>query len=258
MVVPMSTELPRTGDGFRNPVYRTGLVVLLVLVGLAPIGWVVLTVRQRPEVEMVELLVAAKDLPVGTMLTREDLAGEKIVKGKKVPRSELPPAFVTDREDLVDKKLSRPVRAGEPFDPQELNTRGAITTPPGLDMVSLQIGSSAVGFVGPGSRVDVLAAVRDGTKLRAFPLLVNMLVVAVDTHPIYRGGVPDPPLVSLPVTEKQALVLALAKGRGYSLEVVLRDPEKGPETDKDYDIDKLIKLLSVEVAPAPHPVGEPR
>jgi hypothetical protein len=63
------------------------------------------------------------------------------------------------------------------------------------------------------------------------------------------------------VTEKQALLLSLAKSRGCSAELVLRNPNKPPTDDEGYDFDKVSKFLSevpepIEVAPAPHPVGE--
>jgi Flp pilus assembly protein CpaB len=205
-------------------------------------------------VEQVEVLVAAKDLPVGTMLTREDLVGDKVVKTRKLPKEGLPPSFVINREDLMDKRLSRPVRAEETFNPLDLSKGGSITLPEGYDMISLQVGvgQAAAGFVGPGSRVNVLATVRMSNRLTAFPLLVNMLVVAVDTQTTYdkNGVFPTLSMVSFAVTQKQALLLSLAKNRGCTLELMLRHPSKTSEADKDYDIDKVEKLLSDETSKA--------
>ena len=50
--------------------------------------------------EQVEVLVAAKDLPVGTQLSRDDL--KTSVKKRKMPKDGLPPAFVVDENVLVD------------------------------------------------------------------------------------------------------------------------------------------------------------
>jgi Flp pilus assembly protein CpaB len=168
-------------------------------------------------------------------------------------------------------KLSRPVRAGEAFNPQELNKSGAMPMPDGgVDLVSLQVnvGAAAAGRVGPGSRANIHATRRVGKKVEEFPLLVNMFVVAVDTYqtPNKDGALTVVNMVSFALTERQTLLVGLAKNRGCTLELELCDPTKGPEAFKDYDFDEVVKRLSdevgdatpVEVAPPPRPVGEPR
>jgi pilus assembly protein CpaB len=204
----------------------------------------VVPVEPRP-MEKVEVLVAAKDLPVGTLFTREDLA--KVVKTAKLPKGALPLAFVANAEELLDKRLTRSIRQGETFNWQDLSKGGVITLPEGYDMVSIQVtpGQAAAGFIVPGSRVDVLATLRTGDKMQAFPLLVNVLVVAVDTRTIVKcEPFPDMNIVSFAVTQKQALLLDLAKSRGCNLSLLLRNPNKTDEADKNYNIDEVIKLLS--------------
>jgi Flp pilus assembly protein CpaB len=272
------------------PICRNGLIgIQFVLLAITTTGWIVTATRDRaatpttePTItparapETVEMFVAAKDLPARTLLTSENLKDDQVVKIRRWPKDGLPPAFVTNREDLVGKWLTRPVGAGEALDPRELSK--IITLPDGYDMVSLQVNIPlTVGWVEPGNRVNILATLRMGSKLYAFPLLVDVLVLAVDTLTSYDWkGLPSPTMVSFAVTEKQALVLALAKNRGCTLELMLRHPSRGAETDKDYDIDKLIKLLNdervvgvdiargvpvvepIESAPPPRPVGESR
>lgn len=198
-------------------------------------------------VEQVEVLVATKDLPVGTMLGKDDL--KNIVKTKKVPKDGLPPAFVTDVNDLAGKRLSRAVRMEETFNPADLVTGGYITLPTGMDMISLQIslGNAASGFVGPGSRVDILATARLSGRTIAFPLLVNMLIVAVDNQVAYsrEGTFANLNTVSFAVDRKQALLLALAKSRGCTMELLLRHPEDKREEEK-YKIDDVLKMLQDE------------
>ena len=70
--------------------------------------------------------------------------------------------------------------------PQDLSKHSSPTRAGGVRhvVVSIQVGggNAAAGFVGPGSRVNVLATVRLNNKLCAFPLLVRrMLVVCVST-----------------------------------------------------------------------------
>ncbi|MBY0456546.1 MAG: hypothetical protein K2V38_04360, partial [Gemmataceae bacterium] len=131
-----------------------------------------------------------------------------------------------------------------------LRTRG-LELPPGYHMSSLQINAAAAaaGFVGPGSRVNVLATVRLGTRVESFPLLVNMLVVAVDTQTSYTkengtGTFPTLNTVSFAVKQKEALLLSLAKNRGCSLELLLlSNNTDANEMAKDYRIDDVIKKL---------------
>src|SRR6266545_997298 len=247
---------------------QKNVILMVVAVGCGLVAaFLTSQMSAKGQVEQVDVVVAAKDLPVGTMITREEL--KTAVKVKKVPKDGLPPSYITNPEDLVDKRLSRPVRTEETFNPQDLSKGGAITLPEGYDMASLQIGvaNAAAGFVGPGSRVNVNAVVKMGNKTYAFPLLVNMLVVAVDTQTTYtkEGTFPSMNTVSFAVKEKEALLLSLAKSRGCTLELLLRHPSKSSESDKEYKIETVLKLLSeekeqpaIEAAPAPRPVGEVR
>ena len=78
-----------------------------------------------------------------------------------MPKAGLPPAYVISPQDLLDKRLSRPVRVEETFNPHDL-VKGGLTLPEGYDMVSirLDVSQAAGGFVDPGSRVNVSATLR--------------------------------------------------------------------------------------------------
>ena len=225
---------------------QKNVILMVVAVGCGLVAAFLTSQMSAKQVEQVEVIVAAKDLPVGSMFTREEL--KTMVKIKKVSKDGLPPTVVTNMDDLLEKRLSRPVRAEETFNPADLSKGGAITLPDGYDMVSLQVGvaQAAAGFVGPGSRVNVNATLRLGTKTHAFPLLVNMLVVAVDTQTTYskEGTFPSMNTVSFAVKEKEALLLSLAKSRGCAVELMLRHPGKSTKADENYNIDEVTKLLS--------------
>jgi Flp pilus assembly protein CpaB len=231
---------------------QKNVILMVVAVGCGLVAaFLTSQMSAKSQVEQIEVVVATKDLPVGTVLNRDDLKAS--VRMKKVPKDGLPPSFVTNPEDLVDKRLARPVRAEETFNPQDLTKGGVITLPEGYDMVSLQVGvaNAAAGFVGPGSRVNVNATLRLGNKLYAFPLLVNMLVVAVDNNTAYTkdGTFPSMNTVSFAVKEKEALLLSLAKSRGCSIELMLRHPTKTSDTDKNYNIDEVLKILQDDQNP---------
>lgn len=227
---------------------QKNMVLMVVAVGCGLVA-AFLTAQMSgrgAQVEQVEVIVAAKDLPVGTQLSRDDL--KTAVKRKKFPKDGLPPAFVTDENLLVDKRLSRPIRAEETFNPQDLSTGGVVTIPIGQHMHTLPVGMPAAvaGFVGPGSRVDVLVTVRLGTGTKAFPLLMNMLILAVDQQVAYdkTGTFPQLNSVSFAVTRKQALLMDLARARGCTVSLLLRNPEDKGKEDEGYDIDKVTALLS--------------
>jgi len=128
---------------------QKNVILLVVAVGCGIVAaFLTAQMRAGQQVEQVDVLVAARDLPVGTTLTREDLKDERLVKIKKLPKDGLPPAFIVDKELLVDKRLARPLRAEETFNPQDLLKGGAITLPKDHNMVSLPVG---VGQARPGS-----------------------------------------------------------------------------------------------------------
>jgi Flp pilus assembly protein CpaB len=228
---------------------QKNVILMVVAVGCGLVAaFLTSQMNAKGQVEQIDVLVAAKDLPVGTVITKDDV--DKYVKVKRVPKDGLPPAFVTEKEQLLDKRLSRPLHAEETFNPQDLLKGGAITLPPGYGMVSLPVGvgQAAAGFVGPGSRVDVIATLRLSRKLHSFPLLINMLVVAVNTQTTIDAGnggaFPNLTMVSFAVKEKEALILALAKTRGCTLELLLRHPETSDSNQKNDKLDEIVKLLS--------------
>jgi pilus assembly protein CpaB len=225
---------------------QKNLVLMVVAVGCGLVAAFLTTqINAKPKVEMVKVLVASKDLAVGTMLTEAEY--DKLVATKDVSKDSLPPQFATTKEEIIGRRLTRPVLKDETFAPGALTKGGVITLPEGKDMISLPMSASsgAGGFVGPGSKVDILAGLRLGEELKTFPLLVDMHVLAVNQHVSYdsgkTGAFPDMSTVSLAVTQEEALLLTLAKQRGCTLELLLR--YSGKPLDKDYDIKKIRKLL---------------
>jgi len=232
---------------------QKNLILMVVAVGCGLVAAFLTTqINAKPKIEHVDVWVAAKDLPVGTLMTKADLP--KLIVKKQMAKDSLPQAFVTSEEELIDRRLNRPVLKDEPFNPGSLTKGGVITLPEGKHMVALPIGVSngVAGFVGPGSKVDVLATLKLDQTLEAFPLLVDMLVLAVDGNVSYdtskNGVFASMSTVSFAVTQEEALLLALAKNRGCHLELLLRHP--GTPTDKDYDIKKIRKMLESDKSPA--------
>src|SRR5262249_52351324 len=113
------------GAGFRTWHVVVFLVVVVVAVDIMSIqlmspqnnsfSYVSAPATQPRSPVLVDVLVAAKDLPVGTKFTREEL--EKAVKVRKVPKDNLLPGYVGSADELVNKRLTRSVRADEIINP---------------------------------------------------------------------------------------------------------------------------------------------
>src|SRR5436305_641671 len=123
----MSLNAFRAGCSFRRLASLCGLGAALVVFLAVAVSWIATARDPSAQTETVEVFVAAKDLPVGTRLDKDDLEDEKLVKVKRVPKAELPSAYITNKDDLADKRLSRPLRTGAPFNPQDL-IKGTLIT----------------------------------------------------------------------------------------------------------------------------------
>jgi len=226
---------------------QKNLILMVVAVGCGLVAAVLTSqMSAKPKVETVHVIVAARDLPVGTLFTKEDLP--KMVKTKQLPKDAVPPEYVQTHEDLLEKRLSRPIRADESFNPKDLNKGSIVTLPPGMDMMTVAMGMSeaVAGFVTPGSKVDILATRNSGNKKVAFPLLVDMLVVAVDQTtglPEKGGTFAALNTVSFAVDRDQALLLQLARSSGCTLALVLRHQGNTNEKDENWNAEDVLSFL---------------
>lgn len=210
---------------------QKNVILMVVAVGCGLVAAFLTSQMTAKNQEMVDVLVASRDLSVGTTFTKEEIS--KQVAYAKRPKEGLPPVLVNNPDDLLGKKLSRPIHAGETFNPADLSV-GGVVIPEGYDMVTMpaSVISAAGGFVGPGSRVDVIASARLGSKVHVFPLLVNMQVLAVDNNTTYEknGVFTQLSGVSFAVTNDDTMLLNLAQARGATLSLRLRNANKKAET----------------------------
>jgi Flp pilus assembly protein CpaB len=232
---------------------QKNLVLMVVAVGCGLVAaFLTSQMSAKPAVETVDVVVAAADIPVGVGIGKDDLP--KYLKTKKLPKDVVPADIVENPEELVDKRLIRPIRADETISRKDL-MKGGIQIPRGKHLLTLSLDTAraAAGLAQPGSRVDVLAFVSISNKLTAMPILVDMLVLAVNGQTTIdpnnqSQGVST---VSFAADRKQGLVLELAKGRGCQMSLLLRHPdERNTENDKNYNIDEVISLLQDDKNPA--------
>ncbi len=180
----------------------------------------------------VGIVVASKDLPIGTSITRENV--ETLTTTKSVSKAALPEKYISDFNTLVGKRLTRSLRQDEPFNPTDVTAESTLALEEGKQVVVIPISAENVtgGFVIPSSRVDILAQARTGTKSEVFTLIPDIKVLAIDS------GVKA--MVTFAADEKQALLVSLAKKADCTLHLVLLPPD-APK--REYDHDKTLARI---------------
>ncbi len=227
-------------------------IALLVAVGAGVAGVVLLeTYKARFEEEKsggepVAVLTLTQDLPLGTPITQEILAVR-----------ELPEAYVEERHiresdarKVIGVRPSHAIQANESLLWTDLATGGARRN---LSTV-IQNGKRAItvpgqegtltALVKPGDRVDLLMTANRGLEMVTFPLLQNLLVLAVgtdlghgdeETGSTTSNNMRHAVTVSVTLSEAQLISIAMQTGR---LTPVLRNPadivvaENFPEATK--------------------------
>ena len=209
----------------------------------------------QPEAASATLIVAARDLQIGTVVKELDV---KSVDWK----GELPPHAINKTEDIIGRGVMATIYTGEPIVETRLAAKGAggglaATIPIGMRAVAVRVDDvmGVAGFVTPGMRVDVLIMGTPPTGSNAGTvsktLLQNIEVLSAGQQ-IQRDneGKPIPvPVVNLLATPEQAEILSLASNHAR-IQLVLRNP-----LDKDQAKTAgaaLGPLFSGQTA-APHP-----
>ncbi|KMO32134.1 pilus assembly protein CpaB [Methylobacterium variabile] len=193
-----------------------------------------------PAIEMVEVLVAAAELPMGQSLKAPDLRWQPWPKAAAgdgfLQRSGAPTAL----EDTVGSIVRSPLLAGEPIRREKLikaNGSGFLSAilPSGMRAVAITIdargANTAGGFILPNDRVDVLRTYRDEDSSRvgggdvqvSDTILTNIRVLAVGQTVQERNGerVVTGDTATLELTPSQAEAVTLAQKVGQ-LSLALR------------------------------------
>jgi Flp pilus assembly protein CpaB len=122
-----------------------------LLAGLCAAGATLAAVRVMapPAPATVSLLVAARDLPAGEVLTDDDL------RSRRVPAGAVPADVV---RVPVGATLAAPLREGEAVTDVRVVGPGLVATDPGRVALPVRLSDAGqAALLGPGDRVDVLA-----------------------------------------------------------------------------------------------------
>jgi pilus assembly protein CpaB len=209
--------------------------------------------QAAPQPAGVQVLVAKRDLPVGTFLRPEHL------RWQAWPEASLSPAYAVEGkkklEDFVGSVVRLPIASGEPITDGRVVSPGnsgflAAVLRPGYRAVSVPVTvtSGISGFVFPGDHVDVLLThnlpqpVDGGLERRAgLTVLRDIRVLALDQRvDVKPGENAVPRTATIEVTPKQSEVVAVVVEMGklsLSLRSLQRDEPLLPENDPFQQVD---------------------
>ena len=210
------------------------VMALALLSGLAA-AWLALNYLRQPESPIrsaepvvTEVVVAARDLSLGTVLTAED------VKLVDWPGGVLPEGYSASVEEVLGRGVISNVALNEPLLSRKIAVKEAggglpIVIPEGMRGVSVRVDDviSIAGFVLPGTRVDVLVTLDQGTQqnnpvtkliLQNIPVLTSGQVVEQNVN----GEPIQVTVITLLVNPEEAEELVLAATRGR-IQLALRN-----------------------------------
>ncbi|MBL8137480.1 MAG: Flp pilus assembly protein CpaB [Acidobacteria bacterium] len=244
---------------------RTILVLLFSLVVASVASFVVYRQVQAIPVREVEVrsypvAVAAKALPMGTLLSATD------VKLVSWPQSSPVPGAFSTVESVVNRGLLAGVVENEPLTPTKVADAQAgaglaPTIPPGMRAVSVKVDEvvGVAGFAVPGARVDLVVALTQQDQNVSRVVVTNVLVLTAGTkydQDAARDGRPVPAtVVTLVVTPEDAERISLAASVGR-ITLALRNPlDIEPTATRGM---RLASLMGAADPPPPSTVPAPR
>jgi len=175
-----------------------------------------------------DVIVAADDIQVGSRVEEHD------VRIARFPASGLPPGAYTKRSQVMGRGVIIPISRGEFVLPSKLAPENAgaglpALIPPGMRAVSVRVNEvvSVAGFVGPGTRVDVLlTGTPNGTSESQTTTVLQNVAVIASGQRLERnaaGEAQATPVITLLASPEDAERLTLASSEG-KIQLVLRNP----------------------------------
>jgi len=237
---------------------RTLAVLLIALAVAAAATYAVFVAVSRIPVRQVEVAstfvaVATENLANGTRLTKDHI---KLVGWpSKAPVK----GSFSSVEDVIGRGLIQPVSANEPLTetklaPIEAGAGLPPSIPPGMRALSVRVNDviGVAGFTVPGTRVDLLATLKDGDNTMTRSVVSNIQVLTagtmIDQEKAKDGQAIRSSVVTLLVTPEDAERITLAQNTG-SIMLVLRNPLDVLPTETDG-----ARMRSLMGSPAPPPV----
>jgi pilus assembly protein CpaB len=173
------------------------------------------------------MVVAARELPLGSVLTRDS------VKLRNIPENLFPTGGFSRVEDVLDRPVISAIQPDEPVVEARVAARGsglglAPLIPPGMRAMAVRVNDvvGVAGFLLPGMRVDVLVTGRPPGRSESYTrtVLQNITVLSagqtIETDG--KSQAINTPVVTLLVSPGDAETLTLANNEGH-VQLVLRN-----------------------------------
>lgn len=239
---------------------RLSSILLLAFIVAAIASYLVYRVAgtqmHGPQTATVPIVVAAHDLPIGTLIKDADLTVGKWV-------GDLPKGAMPNKEAAIDRGVVSQMYAGEPILDTRLATAGsggglAATIQQGMRACAVRVDDvvGVAGFVLPGMRVDVLvsgnspgAYASTGPKVKTLLQNIQVLSAGANIQKDAEGKPVQVQVVNLLVTPEQAELLSLASNQ-TKIQLVLRNP-LDTETPKTPGV--AMTSIFTDDNPAPRP-----
>ena len=209
------------------------LIAFVIAGGCAWVVYRLVGVRlaaSRP-MAMAQLVAAAKDIPLGAVITKADLTTITIA-------GTAPKGTILKMDDAVGRGVISEIFQGEPILESRLAGIGsggglAPTIPQGMRACAVRVDEvvGVAGFVIPGSRVDVLVSgnppgpggTSQGVETQTLLQNIQVLSAGTDIQKDAEGKPQQVQVVNLLVTPEQAETLSLASNQ-LKIQLVLRNP----------------------------------
>ncbi len=239
------------------------------------LSWMIFRRATAPSArDTVQVVAAARELPVGRRLAAADL------KLAEIARKDLPVGHIANTSDVLARAVLLPLSANElilesKLAPKQGGEGLTAIIEPGKRAVTVQVNETigVAGFVQPGTKVDVVftRSLPNGDSA-ATTILQNVTVLAFGRNmqrPSQKPG--DPPAapvsgplatVTLLVTPEEAARVALATQRG-KIQLALRNPLDNETTEAQAVYAEDLGIAEPERGPrgpvaAPPPVEAPK
>jgi len=208
---------------------RLIIVLVLALISGLLAGWLALRLLQRTPTGQVqterssaEIVVAARDLPLGRVLTAQD------VKVVGWPGDAIPENASTTVEEVLGRGVITPVTMNEPLLAGKMAVKEAggglpIVITEGMRAVSVRVNEviQVAGFVMPGTHVDVFVTIEPPEGRSGGPItkLVLENVTVLTANQIVQQGPNGEPVTATVVTmlvtpdDAEKLIHAANKGQ---------------------------------------------
>jgi pilus assembly protein CpaB len=243
----------------RNRLLFIGVVALALGLLASVAVYNNLNAKSHPAVVGVQVVVAAKDLGVGSKIGVDD------VKMVTFPQGSVPPTVIQQKSDVMERGVITPISAGEfilknKLAPEKGGAGLPSLIPAGMRAVSVRVNDvvAVAGFVQPDTRVDVLLTGNPGGggEQQTTTVLKNVRVLAAGQkmEGNAAGEAETASVITLAVLPDDAQRLTLASTQG-KIQLSLRNPlDTGQQDLSGVNAGALYR----GGAPAPHPTTTAR